>query len=191
MFNILLDEFPTSYGGYELNTDFRIGVMISLASMDADLSDYEKTCVTMSLLFKDEYPSDYEEIKDCIQWFLNEWSHDRHKGGGSSVAVMDFDVDQGRIYSAFISQYGIDLNTSKMHFWKFMHLLTNLEECNFTRVIDIRTKRLDSKMSNEERKYYVDAKRTYALKKEDVKSAEDKQAELEVTNTFLSYIGKK
>lgn len=190
MFNILLDDYPTKWNEYEVDTDFRIGIMLSMAMTDKELSDMEKVAIIASLLFKDDFPEDSIQISECAQWFLNEWTHDNHKKG-SSKEVMDFDADQGRIYSAFLSQYRIDLNTERMHFWKFMHLLTNLDECNFTRVVDIRNKDMNSKMTTEERKYYAKAKRTYAINKEDAKSAEDKEAENEVTNTFLSYIGKK
>ena len=189
MFNILLDAFPDNWKGCKINTDFRIGIMICLASSDAELSETDKANVIMNLLFDDEIP-DEMEIAECVDWFLNGWTHDRHSKG-SGVSVMDFDSDDGRIYTAFLSQYGIDLNTAEMHFWRFMHLLTNLEECAFTRVIDIRAKKIDGKMSKEERKYYTDAKRIYAINKDEEKSIEQKIAEQEVTDEFLSFIQKK
>lgn len=189
MFNILLDEYPEEWNGYALNTDFRIGIMMTLASADPNLSEREKAKAIINLLFKDEIPTPKEAF-ECIQWFLNGWQHDHHgKGGGSSA--MDFNIDQGRIYSAFMSQYKIDLNREDMHFWKFMYLLTNLEECSFTRVIDIRTKKLNGKMSSEERKHYTNMKRVFAINVEKEKTEEEKQAEEDVTNTFLQYIGKR
>ena len=113
--------------------------------------------VAVNLLFADDYPQDSQAINDCLNWFLNDWTLDRSSKSESRAKVIDFDVDQGRIYAAFMSQYRIDLNIEDMHFWKFMHLLTNLEECSFTRVIDIRTKDL-TKCSKYEREYYQKAK---------------------------------
>lgn len=191
MFNILLDEYPGEWNGYKLNTDYRIGIMMTLASSDKRLNDREKTRAIINLLFDGSCPQSIEECMECVEWFLNGWSHDKHKKSGSSVAVMDFNADQGRIYSAFLSQYKIDLNIEDMHFWKFMMLLSNLEECNFTRVVDIRAKKMTGKMSSEERKHYADAKRTYAITYEEEQTEEDKEAVKEVTETFLKYIGGK
>lgn len=44
-----------------------------------------------------------------------------------------------------------------------MALLSNLEECSYTRVADIRGKELTGKMSVEERTAYIRAKAIYAL----------------------------
>lgn len=188
MFNVMLDSFPDEWQGYKLNTDFRIGIMIALATSDNSLSDEEKSIVVLNLLFEDDYPESTQEIGECIEWFMNGWATDHFKKSGG-VEVMNFDADQGRIYSAFLMQYKIDLNIEDMHFWKFMLLLTNLEECTFTRVIDIRAKKLDSKMNKEERKYYVEAKKMYSITRENIKTEEEKEAEREVTETFLNYIG--
>ena len=75
-----------------------------------------------------------------------------------------------------------------MHFWKFMYLLTNLEECSFTRVIDIRTKKIDAKASKEEKEYYKKAKKIYSLSAEVEQSEEDKLAEQEAVNEFLKHL---
>lgn len=186
MFNILLDPFPEEWEGYKLNTDFRIGIQMTQASLDADMTDYEKMQIYVFLLFPDGHP-DTEECIKCIEWFLNGWSQDNHKQQ-AEVRAMDFDIDQGRIYSAFLSQYHIDLNIEDMHFWKFMHLLSTLEECAFTRVMDVRVKKITPKMSKEERQMYAEAKKVYALSNH--KSEEDILAEEEVTQAFLSALGK-
>lgn len=189
MFNILLDEYPDEWNGYKLNTDFRIGIMMALATADKSLSNREKSIVAVNLLFAEECPP-ISECMECIEWFLNAWQHDHHKKGNGKSA-MDFNADQGRIYSAFLSQYNIDLNREDMHFWRFMYLLTNLEECSFTRVVDIRAKELNGKMSTEERKHYIEKKKIFAIDVNEQKTEEDKQAEQEVTDTFLKYIGKR
>ncbi len=185
MFNILLDDYPTEWNGYALNTDFRTGVQIVMASADEELSNAERTVIAVNLLFKEAYPQDADEIEECIKWFMNGWSHDNHKSS-SHENVMDFDQDQGRIYSAFLSQYRIDLNNADMHFWRFMYLLSNLEECAFTRVIDIRTKKITGKMSKQEQTAYTDAKKVYKIRHESDNI--DKQAEDEAMEEFRKYL---
>ena len=76
---------------------------------------------------------------------------------------MDFDIDQWRIYAAFRNQYHIDLNTEQMHWFVFMGLLSNLDECAFTRVIDVRTKKINPKDSKEVKKAIAEAKEVYRL----------------------------
>lgn len=186
MFNVMLDEFPTEWKGYELNTDYRIGIQISQVVKDDSLTKYEKVRTLTYLMFKDKAPDDIAERLDCVTWFLNGWCYDNHKGG-SHEDVMDFDIDAGRIYSAFMAQYHIDLNVEDMHHWKFMNLLTNLEECAFTRVIDIRTKKVDGKMTKEERERYMKGKSIYSLKFE-IQSEEDKQKEIDAVNEFNKYL---
>ena len=171
VFNILLDELPTKWGetegfaGYELNTDFRVGIQIMQAMTDSELSESEKFYVINRLLFKKSGAS-VEEIAECVEWFLSGWNHDKVISSGKNETAISFDNDHGRIYSAFMSQYHINLNTAQMHFWEFMILLTNLEDCAFTKVIDIRTKKITSKMSKEEKEAYKRGKKIYSIHQE-------------------------
>lgn len=185
MFNILLDPLPTEWHGYKLNTDFRTGIQISQVLIDSELSDREKYYCIARLLFKD-YGADIGEIAECCEWFFTGWNYDKHQKSEDKDTIVSFDVDHGRIYSAFISQYNINLNTAKMHFWEFMILLSNLEECAFTRVIDIRSKKFNSKMSKEEKEAYKKGKKIYSLKEEEPKTPEEDEAE----RAFLEAIGR-
>lgn len=182
-FNVLLDRLPTEYQGYLIDSDFQIGIQMFQALSNKELSKQERIGTALSLLFPqadeqgNELPiPDVQIAIDGMQWFLNGWKTDRYEGKDSKP-VMDFDVDQWRIYSAFRSQYGINLNTDKVHFWEFMALLSTLEECAFTRVADIRKKAIDPKMSAKEKQALSRAKRMYALEDlEEEISAEDQAA---------------
>ena len=183
MFSILLDELPTEWNGYEIDGDFQIGIQISQCMTDETLNPTERIVVAAGLLFGDNGPNTFEEITEALNWFLNGWNHDNAKASGKgasskkkSVETMDFDIDQWRIYAAFKSQYGIDLNTEQMHFWTFMGLISSLEECAFTRVISIREKKIDSKMSKEEKDWLRKAKEIFRIRKEeDVEETEEEK----------------
>ena len=164
MFNIMLDPLPEDWNGYPIDWDFRTGIQITQCLSDNALSDMEKRYTAISLLFPDENnrPSSVEAM-EAVNWFLNEFNHDKHGKNTGTANVMDFDVDQWRIYAAFKQQYGIDLNEISLHWFVFMGLLSNLEECNFTNVIDIRQKKITPKMSREEKKAITEAKKVYAL----------------------------
>lgn len=175
MFNILLDPLPHEWNGYEVDMDFQTGIQVSQCLNDSDLSKQEKLTTAVSLMFPGEYPGISGAIEEALNWYLNGWNHDNvHKGKKSDVVLMDFDIDQWRIYAAFRQQYGINLNRQQLHFWEFMGLLSNLEECAFTRVISIRDKKITSKMSKEEKEAYSNAKKMYAIRREEVESEEEK-----------------
>lgn len=166
MINVLLDPLPESWSDeagntYEMDTDFRIGIQICLVQDDEDLSEVEKTLTIRSLMFPGAAPEG-EDLEKAVQFFLSGWSHDK-PGKKEKERLMDFDVDQWRIYAAFKQQYGIDISRERMHWWEFMGLLSSLNECSYTRVIDIRQKKFKPKMSKEERKSLREAKDIYTL----------------------------
>ncbi len=169
MFNVLLDPLPTEYRGFPIDSDFQIGIQIMQALEDGELSRQEGQAVALSLLFLQEDAQgnqlplpDAETALEGLVWFLTDWNHD-HNSKVDKTRITDFDIDQWRIYSAFKQHYGINLNIDKLHFWEFMGLLTTLPECAYTRVIDIRAKKITSKMGTDEKKAYTELKKVYAL----------------------------
>lgn len=182
MNNVLLDPLPSEWvsengKAYQLDTDFQIGIQICLIQDDLEWSDIEKISKISELLFIDCMPEDFVELEACIHWYLNGWNHDKHKKSRDKVKLIDFDIDQWRIYSAFLMQYKINLNEAQMHWWEFMGLLSTLEECAYTRVLDIRQKKIDAKMSKEEKKALAEVKEIYSLG--NIQTPDERRRELE------------
>ena len=166
MYNVLLDPFPKEWNGYRIDPAFQNGIQIMQLMEDDEVSESEKVWLAAGLLFLDP-PKAIQEALEGIAWFMGGWNTDRPDDGGKKEeSVMDWDMDQWRIYSAFRKQYGIDLNSAQMHFWAFMGLLTTLDECAFTRVADIRAKKLEGKMDPKEKSFYRQAKKRYAIGKQ-------------------------
>lgn len=190
MFNVLLDKLPTEYEGFPIDSDFQTGIQLWQILEDETLSNYEKNEMCRELLFLDkdeegnpiELPDIGVALKG-VQWFLSEWYKDRTDGEDNS-RVMDYDIDQWRIYSAFRTQYGINLNTDKLHFWEFMGLLNTLNECAFTRIAGIRQQKLTKNMSQDERRALKKIKERYALAEEE----ENSDADEEAIDTFMKYV---
>lgn len=191
MFNIMLDKLPTEYKGYPINSDFRIGVQIFQVFNDTELSEVEQTYKACDLLFGTETTEKLPGIhimQEGMQWFLFGWYMDNQlENQEESKRDMDYDIDQWRIYSAFLAQFGINLNTVDMHFWVFMGLLSTLEECAFTRVVDIRTKKIDPKMPPSDKKELRKVKERYALEKVEEKMTPREKA---AYDTFMKYAKK-
>ena len=54
MFNVLMDELPTEWEGYQVNTWFQIGIQVYQVYEDDGLSDFEKNDLIIQLLFSNE-----------------------------------------------------------------------------------------------------------------------------------------
>lgn len=181
MINVLLDPLPTGYEAddgtfYTLDFDFRIGIQVCLLQDDPELDNLEKILLTQSLIFVEDPPEDPEIFKAALNFYMGGWNHDNHiETRETVIKSSDFDVDQWRIYSAFLTQYQIDLSSvESMHYWVFMGLLSNLDECAYTRVLDIRTKKIPKGLKGDDLQAFKDAKATYKLGVEE--SKEDKEA---------------
>lgn len=184
MWNVLIDPLPEEWNGFLIDSDFRTGIMISQCLADESLSDLERFYTAVDLLFPEEKPAN-EDAAEALKWFMNEYHHDNPSDEKSEVQVMDFDIDQFRIYSAFLNQYRIDLSTATMHWFIFMGLLANLNECTFTGVMQIRQKKITARMSSEEKKSIKQAKKVFAIKpqREEHLSIKEQQA----VDEFLKY----
>lgn len=187
MWNILLDPLPEEWNGYPIDSDFQTGIQISQCLADEELSETERFMTALGLMFpEEEKRPPIQEASEGLKWYLTEFHHDNNAGEKSGVTVMDFDIDQWRIYAAFLNQYRIDLNTAQLHWFTFMGLLANLQECAFTNVMNIRQKEITHKMSSDEKKAIRKAKKVFAIKphKEEHLSAKEQQA----VEEFMKYV---
>lgn len=187
MFNIMLDELPEDFEGYPINTDFRIGIQIEQLLADGIAGGREKTEKICELLFSGIIPHD---INAAVEWFLTGWYTDNPAKSKETQKIMDYDKDQWRIYSAFKNQYEIDLQTDSVHYWKFMGLISNLEPCAFTRVMDIRGKKITNNMAKEDKAALKKAKEIYQLEQQEENSEESYEKEIkkqEAIDTFRSF----
>lgn len=192
MFNVMLDKLPEEYKGYAINSDFRIGIQMFQIMNDTELSEMERFYKACELLFDvdgaDQFP-DMQTMQDGIQWFLSGWYTDNPVNDEKKEHKdMDYDIDQWRIFSAFLTQFGINLNEADMHFWVFMGLLSTLEECSFTRIVDIRTKKIDPKLKPSDKAELKKVKERYALEQVEEEMTPQEKADYDA---FMKYAKKK
>ena len=195
MINVMLDPLPDEWHGYEINTSFRIGVQVLLVQYDKELNEYEKSDALIWLLFDDREHPDGEELQECVEWFLNGWFHDKSGSSQDKRRLIDYDVDQWRIYADFRQIYGIDLSLDDMHWWMFNGLLWNMphERSAFMQVIEIRRKKITSKMGREEKKAVQEAQQIYALDHPEVKKeyTEDEKGAIDEYDRMMAEIKAK
>lgn len=191
MFNVMLDKLPEEYKGHSINSDFRIGIQIFQIMNDSELSEMEQFDKSYELLFDvdgAEQPPDMQTMQDGIRWFLSGWYTDNPVNDEKKDRKdMDYDIDQWRIFSAFLTQFGINLNEADMHFWVFMGLLSTLNECAFTRVVDIRTKKIDPKMKPSDKAEFKKVKERYALEEVEEQMTPQEKADYDA---FMKYAKK-
>jgi len=161
MYNFFLDRYPESFKGYLIRFDYRIGVQMIIALSDSDLSDNEKLANALYLLFGNGAPP-LDIALEGLTWFLN-CSKEKSASSDNNERVSDFEYDSHLISSAFRKIYNIDITREKMHWFEFNALIADLGECAYTNTIKIRSKKIDGKMSAEERNYYTKAKEMCAL----------------------------
>ena len=76
----------------------------------------------------------------------------------------DFEVDSDLIFTAFMSQYNINLNRDNLHWWEFMALFNSLNDDNeIVKIMNYRTIDLTSIEDKKERKMYSDLQKYYSL----------------------------
>ena len=190
MFNILLDALPEDYEGYPINTAFQTGILISMCLSDEELSEHERILTALTLLYGDNIPP-METALDGLKWFMSETNHDNYKGVKSdNIIIMDYDVDQYRIYAAFRNQYHIDLNTADMHWFEFKGLLDNIRECSLTDVMQLRQTKIPSHFSAKERRELEAKQKIFRLGKKNV-DEEYSESEKQRINNFLQYANIK
>lgn len=176
--NILYDILPTCWREYQINTWFQVGVQIYVLGSDEALADFEKSKIIIYLLFSNEdgtireHPTG-EALKECMDWFLNGWCHDNAGKQKSKQKVMDYTIDQWRIYADFMQIYRINLNETDMHWWEFCGLLWNMpyKYSSFLQVINIRKKKITNKMDKETKEAIKEAKQVYELKQPEIEKA--------------------
>ena len=89
----------------------------------------------------------------------------RKIAGLNDKQPFDFEEDADLIYAGFMQQYGIDLQESDMHWWKFMILLENLGNgTRLQKVMEYRTIDTGNKnLSKTEQEFYRAMQRYYGL----------------------------
>lgn len=77
----------------------------------------------------------------------------------------DFEEDEAYFYAAFLSEYGIDLYTAKLHWYDFCALFRGLpDECRLKRIISVRATELSEIKSKSEKARIKKLKGIYALR---------------------------
>lgn len=153
----------------EINTDFRTSIEFELLLQDDTISDEERVGKALYLY----YPRIPKNLADAVEqmiWFYTCGQVDKRTK--SSKVLYRFDCDSSYIYSAFLSQYRLDLQELPyMHWWKFRSLLQGLSEDNeFIKIIGYRAMEISSKMTSDQKRFYKKMKEQHKIPMSEKKS---------------------
>ena len=127
--NMLIDYLPETVEiegvEYEIESNFRTFILFEMLMQDSELSDSEKAMQGLKLAYP-VIPDNLEAAVDELLWFYacgKRWREKRAgsvEGASEVQRIYSFEHDDDYIYSAFLTQYHIDLQDIKyLHWWKF------------------------------------------------------------------------
>lgn len=159
--NILTEELPHVLCGAEFSCDFK-SIIRFFEIQESDYSQDEKGMMIQQVLFPNGAPDDKNLGKE-LSIFLAMGEEIKED---NEVKCFDFRIDAGRIFASFMQAYHIDLTKENFHWWIFLELFLALPEDTIIRkIIDIRTKKIDSKMSSKEKVETLRLQEKYSLDK--------------------------
>ena len=173
-----------------INTDFRVWIRYEEIMLDEDKEAEKQIMEVLDTCLVDEFTmtrlDDLEKLFDELMCFYglgekikNEKEADRDEEKDSDFSeknkIYSYEHDWSYIYSAFMECYNINLFTVNLHWWEFKALFNGLnDKCRFSKIMSFRSMTITSKMSKEEKKYYREMKKIYALPDERTEEEKEK-----------------
>lgn len=173
--NILIDVVPTTVNiedeDYEINSDFRTSILFELLMQDDDLDDKDKIIQALELYYP-TMPSNLNDAVEKMLWFYRGGKNEietknTRKGNNKSTQIYSYDYDDDYIYSAYLDQYGIDLQDIEyLHWWKFKAMFKALKEDNMiVKIMGYRSMDISKIKDKEQKEYYTKMKKLYEIPK--------------------------
>lgn len=148
---------------YEINSDFRVALLIFEAYNDKELSDYEKAIVCLKCLYK-TVPNNTDKALKKAVWFLD--GGDMPKSEQTSNKIIDWQYDESIIFPAVNKVAGTETRTADyIHWWTFLGYFNEIEDGLFTHIINIRSKKAKGKkLGKWEQEFYKEHKELIEIK---------------------------
>lgn len=183
-YNLILNKLPQyTPSKLKIRTDFRETIKFELLMQDKTINENDKIKMVLNLYYYN--PHEIEDKKKAIEdilWFYKGGKQDKKRNvddekddNSKQKQIYSYEFDAEYIYSAFMEQYKIDLNSIKyLHWWKFKALFLSLnEEVLFSKIMGYRAMNINSIKDKEMKKFYKKMKKIYALP--DMRTEEEKE----------------
>jgi hypothetical protein len=175
--NLILDDLPSETpNGNKIRNDFRESIKFELLMQDNQIFEKDKIILALNLYYY-EIPNNIEKAVEDMLWFYKCGKEIKtsQKSENNTKQIYSYEFDDELIYSAFMYQYKIDINSINfLHWWKFKAMFEGLNKDNkIVEIMGYRTIDLSKIKDKEERKRYKKLKQIYALP--DMRTQEQKE----------------
>ena len=166
---------------YPINTDFRVALKCDeiINAPENEVSDRERGIRITGLLFGEDSPYCPEALEKAEIYLSGGVS-------GEEKRIIDFKQHWYLLYTVFISQYGINLNTEYLHYQEFLMLLQGLKGQVLNDVVELLTYDLREAKDPKERKRIKEAQEKFKIK-----DTAEEMALKERQEQFLNLLSKK
>lgn len=156
---------------YKINTSFRTAIECNRIATDTTIGDYERALAIIYTLYGNKGLKDYINHNKLLQLAQKYLSCGKEIEQTDEEPDMDFIEDMDYIEASFMSDYGIDLTSEDMDWYKFTKLLNGLSSsefgnsCILNRIRAIRNYDLSTIKDKKERDKMAKLKKQLELKK--------------------------
>ena len=178
--NLLVNDLDlilkSRIGDIEFNTNFRYGILFEKLMNDPNVDKQIKVLQAIKIFYpKWQQITDYEKAVKDLFWFYTCGKSELEKpeknkikkkvAEDKSKKIYDYDIDDGYIYSAFLQQYGIDLqDINYLHWWKFKAMFNSLSsDTKIVEIMGYRNIDLSKIKDKQEKARYKKLKEIYKL----------------------------
>lgn len=168
--NMLINSVPDGLKiagtEYKIHTDFSVWIEFEKLLSDESENAHKTISDIKNLIFCDKQPPQRadEETVNKILWFYRCGKKLQKSSHTSEKEIFSYDYDDGYIFSAFLEQYHIDLEQTKLHWWKFHALMLSLSDSTeFVKIMGYRSIEINSKMTASQKAFYQKMKKQYKL----------------------------
>lgn len=163
----------------KVNTDFRYAIKALTVECSSTIGILEQVSIVTGInlhgrlrwwkfRYKKFLKIAINNPEELAEAFIDYMCCGRGRKKTSQNKIIDYDIDYPLIYSAFLHDYGIDLNKEKMHWWRFCDLFNGLHQDNqICQAIMYRSADLSKVKDKEQRKHIAEMKKVYAIEQED------------------------
>lgn len=186
----MIGNLPTTLcvNGIEraIRSDFRVALSIFQALNDSELRNDEKLIVLLDSIyidFRKLKSSEYEEaLKKAIEYL--DGGKIYREDSTSNKKIIDWEQDEQMIFSAVNKVTTVEVRDLKyLHWWSFLGYLSEIGECLFSTVLNIRSKKNKGrKLEKYEQDFYKNNKELIDLKK---KYSAEEQEEMRRLNELF------
>ncbi len=182
-YNLILNKLPQyTPSRLKIRTDFRESIKFELLMQDSKLNEEEKVKLALNLYYNLNDITDVKKAVEDIIWFYKGGKNEKEnvdkevkKSNSKEKQIYSYEFDAEYIYSAFMEQYNIDLNSIKyLHWWKFKALFNSLNEnVLFSKIMGYRAIDLSKIKDKSMKKQYKKLQELYKLP--DMRTEQEKE----------------